>query len=62
MITLLIRYINKKHSPNTDEGIEERDKMLEYHQIALALIVFNEFIKELSAITQEHFILNENQI
>ncbi|RWS30496.1 hypothetical protein B4U80_04236 [Leptotrombidium deliense] len=52
------KYINKRHS-RVDEAIEAEQlaKSLQQQRTALSIVVLEEFLKELSALAQEHFIL-----
>ncbi|RWS02114.1 hypothetical protein B4U79_04576, partial [Dinothrombium tinctorium] len=56
------KYINKRKQSHADESKEadERQNMLRNQNTVLSLLVMEEFLKELSAIAQEHFILDYN--
>ncbi|XP_053209144.1 FHIP family protein CPIJ015043-like isoform X2 [Panonychus citri] len=53
------KFINKKYLIEEDEGIDGSTKSSENVRIIQACIIFEEFIKELAAISMEHYLLSD---
>ena len=59
MFFFLHRFINKKYVIEEDEGIDGSSKSSENIRIIQAIIIFEEFIKELASISMEHYLLSD---
>ena len=48
---------------NLDEAVDANDfnQMLNHQKVVLASIVFEELLKELSALSQEHYVFEQKQ-